>query len=118
MITFYEYSKCTTCRKAKKFLSEHHLEFDAHDMVKDPLSADTLKSIVEKSGYSSEDFFNKRGKKFKDLELKERLPEMSEDEKLELLSSDGMLIKRPLLVSDEEVLLGFKEEEYESLAKK
>lgn len=113
MITFYEYSKCTTCRKGKKFLEDNNLEFTAIDMVKNVPSIDTLKGIVDRSSYDVDDFFNKRGGKFKELGLKERLPELSDDEKFELLASDGMLIKRPMVVLDDQVLLGFKEENYE-----
>lgn len=115
MITFYEYSKCTTCRKGKSFLKDNNLNFTAHDMVKDPPAKHVLKEIVGQSDYSTDDFFNKRGKKFKDLDLKNKLDEMTDEEKLNLLSSDGLLIKRPLLVTDENVLLGFKESEYETV---
>lgn len=113
MITFYEYSKCTTCRKGRKYLEEHNVDFKAHDMVKEPPAKETLKHIVEKSEQPVDDFFNKRGRKFKELDLKDRLSEMSDDEKLELLASDGLLIKRPLVVFNDGVLLGFKEREYE-----
>ncbi|MCD2138820.1 arsenate reductase family protein [Salinicoccus halitifaciens] len=112
MITFYEYSKCTTCRKGKKFLEENGIEFEAHDMVKAPPSKETLKRIIEKSDHDIGKFFNTRGKKYKELDLKNRLPEMDDDEKIELLSSDGMLIKRPLVDAGDDVLLGFKESEY------
>lgn len=115
MTILYEYPKCTTCRKAKKYLSDHNIDFESHDMVKTPPSASTLKNIVVQSDDSIDDFFNKRGKKYKDLDLKDRLQGMSDDEKLELLSSDGMLIKRPLLVMDETVILGFKESSYEAV---
>lgn len=114
MITFYEYPKCTTCRKGKKFLTENDLDFTVIDMVKHVPSRDTLKGILDKSSHSIDDFFNTRGTKFKDLGLKEKLPELSEEEKLEYLSSDGMLIKRPIVVLDDEVLLGFKEETYKN----
>lgn len=115
MIIFYEYSKCTTCRKGKSFLKDNNINFIAYEMVKDPPAKHVLKEIVEQSDYSTDDFFNKRGKKFKDLDLKNKLDEMTDEEKLELLSSDGLLIKRPLLVTDENVLLGFKESEYETV---
>lgn len=112
MITFYEYTKCTTCRKGKKFLTDHNVDFTAIDMVEHVPSKDTLKGILDKSSHSVDDFFNKRGTKFKELGLKERLDDLSEEEKLELLASDGMLIKRPMVVLDDEVLLGFKEDVY------
>lgn len=114
MITFYEYPKCTTCRKGKKFLTDNNLDFTVIDMVKHVPAKDTLKGILDKSSHSIDDFFNKRGTKFKELGLKERLNDLSEEEKLELLSSDGMLIKRPMVVIDDEVLLGFKEETYKN----
>lgn len=112
MINFYEYSKCTTCRKGKKFLEENGVDFQAHDMVKEPPSKETLKQIIEKSDQDINKFFNSRGKKYKALDLKNKLPEMSDDEKIEILSSDGMLIKRPLIDTGQHVLLGFKETEY------
>ena len=109
MITFYEYPKCTTCRKGKKFLTDNELDFTVIDMVKHVPAKDTLKGIFDKSSHSIDDFFNKRGTK-----LKERMNDLSEEEKLELLSSDGMLIKRPMVVLDDDVLLGFKEETYKN----
>lgn len=112
MITFYEYPKCTTCRKGKKFLDENGIEFEAHDMVKAPPSKETLRMLIEKSDQDISKFFNSRGKKFKELDLKNRLPEMDDDEKIALLSTDGMLIKRPLVDAGDDVLLGFKESEY------
>jgi arsenate reductase len=112
MITLYEYPKCTTCRKGKKFLEENGVEFESIDMVKQPPAADTLAEMVERSGKDVDEFFNKRGKRFKELGLKERLDEMAEEEKDELLSTDGMLIRRPLLYDGADVVLGFKEDEY------
>lgn len=112
MITLYEYPKCTTCRKGKKFLQENDVEFESIDMVKQPPDAGTLSELVERSGRDVDDFFNKRGKKFKELGLKERLGEMTEEEKVELLSTDGMLIRRPLLYDGSDVAIGFKEDEY------
>lgn len=88
------------------------MDFKAHDMVKEPPSKETLRQIVEKSDQDISKFFNSRGKKYKELDLKNKLPEMSDDEKLDILSSDGMLIKRPLVDADSRVLLGFKEAEY------
>ncbi|WP_017547917.1 arsenate reductase family protein [Salinicoccus carnicancri] len=110
MITLYEYPKCTTCRKGRKFLEENDVDFQAHDMVQAPPSKEKLKEIISKSGNDIDDFFNKRGKKFKELELRDRLPSMSDDEKVDMLSSDGMLIRRPLAYDGEQVLLGFRED--------
>ncbi|TVT28708.1 Spx/MgsR family RNA polymerase-binding regulatory protein [Salinicoccus cyprini] len=115
MITFYEYPKCTTCRKGKKFLQDSGVEFDSVDMVKSPPSAEVLRELLETSGTDIDMLFNKRGRKYKDLDLNDRLDDMSRDEKLALLSSDGMLIKRPLLYDGTSVLLGFKEAEYRKL---
>lgn len=112
MITLYEYPKCTTCRKGKKFLQENDVAFESIDMVKQPPAAATLAEMVDRSGKDVDEFFNKRGKRFKELELKERLDEMTKEEKLELLSTDGMLIRRPLLYDGSGVTLGFKEDEY------
>jgi len=89
MITFYEYPKCTTCRKGKKFLADNNLEFTEIDMVKHVPAKDTLKGILDKSSHSIDDFFNKRGTKFKELGLKERLHDLSEEEKLELLQGSA-----------------------------
>lgn len=113
MITFYEYSQCTTCRKGRNFLEENGVEFKGHDMVKQPPEPSVLKEIISKSDKPVDDFFNKQGKKFKELDLKNRLDTMNDDEKIELLSSDGMLIKRPLVYDGENVVLGFKESVYE-----
>ncbi len=112
MITLYEYPKCTTCRKGKKFLQENDVAFESIDMVKQPPAAATLAEMVDRSGKDVDEFFNKRGKRFKELKLKERLDEMTKEEKLELLSTDGMLIRRPLLYDGSGVTLGFKEDEY------
>ena len=110
MITLYEYPKCTTCRKGRKFLEENDVSFQAHDMVKEPPSKEKLREIISKSDNDIDDFFNKRGKKFKELELTDRLPSMTDDEKIDMLSSDGMLIRRPLAYDGEQVLLGFRED--------
>lgn len=112
MITLYEYPKCTTCRKGRKFLEENGVAFQVQDMVSVPPSKETLKEIISKSDRDVDDFFNRRGKKFKELELKERLDSMSLDEKIEVLESDGMLIKRPLAYDGKQVVLGFKEDAY------
>lgn len=113
MITLYEYPKCTTCRKGRKFLEENDVEFKAHDMVKNPPSEETLKEIISKSPGNIDEFFNRRGKKFKDQDLKNRLDSMTENEKIEMLSGDGMLIKRPLAYDGEQVILGFNEGDWQ-----
>ena len=112
MTILYEYPKCTTCRKAKNFLKENDIPFEDIDLVKNPPSGEKISEMAKKSGKSLDEFFNSRGKKFKELDLKTRLDTLSDDEKLSLLEADGLLIKRPLLYHEETVLLGFKEPEY------
>ena len=114
-ILFIEYPKCTTCQKAKKWLVEHGVEFEDRHIVEENPSFDELSRWVEKSGLEMKKFFNASGLKYKALELKDKLGAMSDAEKLELLASDGMLVKRPLVVIDggKQVLVGFKEKEWE-----
>lgn len=112
MLTVYGYKKCSTCTKAKRYLTSQGAEVDFIDMVESTPDKEELSEIINRGEYEIDDFFNKRGKKFKELELGEKLPEMSDDEKLEILSSDGMLIKRPFVVSKDTVILGFKEDVY------
>lgn len=110
---FIQYPKCSTCRKAKKWLDEHHAVYeDRHIAEKNP-SYEELKEWYGKSGLPLKKFFNTSGVVYKDLKLKDKLPEMSEDEQLMLLASNGMLVKRPILVNEDCVLVGFKEAEWE-----
>ena len=110
---FVCYPRCTTCQKAEKWLVENGFEFTKRDIKSDNPSFDELKSWYEKSGVDIKRFFNTSGLLYKSLNLKEKLPGMSDEEKLELLSSDGMLVKRPILVFEKGVLVGFKEKEWE-----
>ena len=110
---FIEYPKCTTCQKAKKWLRERNAEFEERHIVEDTPSAEELREWIDRSSLPLKRFFNTSGMKYKELKLKEKLPEMSVEEQLALLASDGMLIKRPLLVSESFVLTGFKEKEWE-----
>ena len=112
MILFVEYPKCSTCQKAKKWLSENQVEFEDRHIVEDKPSKEELKAWYEKSGLPLKRFFNTSGMKYKELKLKDKLPAMTEEEQLELLASDGMLVKRPVLVGDDFVLTGFKEKEW------
>lgn len=112
MILFVEYPKCSTCQKAKKWLLENQVEFEDRHIIEDNPSKEELKAWYEKSGLPLKRFFNTSGMKYKELKLKDRLPDMSEEEQLELLASDGMLVKRPVLVGDDFVLTGFKEKEW------
>ena len=112
MIKFICYPKCTTCKKAMKFLDDNTVSYEIRDIKEDNPSLDELKAWYEKSGLPLKRFFNTSGLLYKSLGLKDKLPSMSEDEQLALLSTDGMLVKRPLLVSDDFVLTGFKEQEW------
>lgn len=114
---FIEYPKCSTCQKAKKWLQEQVVTFTDRHIKEDKPTKEELKEWHEKSGMDIKKFFNTSGMLYKDLKLKDRLPEMSLEEKYELLSTDGMLVKRPLLVTNKGVLTGFKPEEWEKLLK-
>lgn len=110
---FVHYPRCTTCKKAKKWLEENNLEFSEKDIVEDNPTFEELKEWWEKSDLPLKRFFNTSGMKYRELKLKDKLPDMSEDEQLKLLSTDGMLVKRPIIVSDDVVLTGFKVKEWE-----
>ena len=112
MILFVEYPKCSTCQKAKKWLVENQVEFEDRHIVEDNPSKEEFKAWYEKSGLPLKRFFNTSGMKYKELKLKDKLPAMTEEEQLELLASDGMLVKRPVLVGNDFVLTGFKEKEW------
>ena len=112
MILFIEYPKCSTCQKAKKWLMEHQIEFTDRRIVEKNPSSQELTQWVKQSGLPLKRFFNTSGMKYKELNLKDRLPSMSEEEQITLLASDGMLVKRPLLVGDDFVIPGFKEKEW------
>lgn len=109
---FYWYPKCGTCRKAKKWLDEHNVSYEAIHIVESPPSKDELKEAYEKSGLPLKKFFNTSGQKYREPGVKEKVAAGSDEELLDLLASDGMLIKRPLAVGNEKATVGFKEEEY------
>ena len=109
---FVEYPKCTTCQKAKKFLTDNGVKFTARHIKEDNPSYDELKVWYEKSGLPLKKFFNTSGLLYKSMDLKNKLPQMSEDEQLKLLSTDGMLVKRPILITDTKILVGFRENEW------
>ena len=111
-ILFLEYPPCSTCQKAKKWLDEHGIAYDDRHIVEENPTQEELKTWYEKSGLPLKRFFNTSGMKYKELNLKDRLPSMSEEEQITLLASDGMLVKRPLLVGDDFVIPGFKEKEW------
>ena len=109
---FICYPKCSTCQKARKWLDERGAAYDLRDIRDDRPTEAELRSWVKKSGLDVRRFFNTSGMQYRALQLKERLPEMTEDEIYALLASDGMLVRRPLLITDETVLVGFREAEY------
>ena len=115
---FVCYPKCSTCAKARKWLEEQGISFEERDIKMDNPTEAELRDWHRRSGLPLKRFFNTSGLQYKALGLKDRLPEMSEDEMLKLLAADGMLVKRPLLVGDNFVLVGFKEAEWESRLKK
>lgn len=118
MIGFICYPKCTTCQRAKKWLDNNQIEYEQRDIKLDKPTLNELTEWYEKSGLPLKKFFNTSGTLYKALELKSRLSTMSEEEMLKLLASDGMLVKRPLLIGDGFVLVGFKEAEWsEALSK-
>ena len=112
MIKFICYPKCTTCQKAKKWLDDNRVEYELRDIKLDNPKLNELTEWHKKSGLPLKKFFNTSGLLYKSLDLKNKLPSMSEDEMLKLLATDGMLVKRPLLIGDDFVLVGFKEDEY------
>lgn len=112
---FIEYPKCSTCQKAKKWLDENNIEYVDRNIVTETPTKDELKKWIPKSGLDVRKFFNTSGMKYRELNIKEKIKDMSEDEIYELLASDGMLIKRPLFISDTLILKGFKEKEWEEI---
>lgn len=113
---FICYPKCSTCQKARKWLEEHGVEYTERHIVEDNPTYEELKKWHEMSGLALKKFFNTSGMLYKEMQLKDKLPAMSEDEQLQLLATNGMLVKRPLLVTDDTVLVGFKEAEWVKIA--
>ena len=112
---FVCYPKCTTCQKARKWLQEKGMEFEERDIKIQNPTKEELKEWHEKSNLPLKKFFNTSGMLYNEQKLKERLPQMTEEEQYEILASDGMLVKRPILVTQDTVLTGFKEKEWEEL---
>ena len=110
---FVNYPKCSTCRKAKNWLEEHGIEFESRHIIEDNPTAEELREWWQTSDLPLKRFFNTSGMKYRELKLKDKLLDMSEDEQLDLLATDGMLVKRPILVDDDTVLVGFKVKEWE-----
>lgn len=114
---FLCYTRCSTCKKAKTWLEEKSIDFEERDIKTDNPTKEELKGWIEKSGLPIKRFFNTSGMVYRELNLKDKLKEMSDDEKIELLATDGMLVKRPIFVSEEGVLVAFKEKEWEDMLK-
>ncbi|MBQ8914106.1 MAG: arsenate reductase family protein [Lachnospiraceae bacterium] len=115
MIKVYCYSKCSTCKKALKWLDEKNVKYELIDLKEDNPDEKTLRKYHKQSGLPLKRFFNTSGMIYREMELSKKLPDMSEDEQFKLLASDGMLVKRPMLVADKTVLTGFKESEWEKV---
>jgi arsenate reductase len=118
MIQFICYPKCTTCQKAQKWLDDNGIEYELRDIKLDNPTLEELSKWHSKSGLPIKKFFNTSGLLYKSLDLKSKLPQMNDDEMLKLLSTDGMLVKRPILVGDNFVLVGFKEDDYKNKTNK
>lgn len=117
MMLFVQYPPCSTCQKAKRWLDEHGFTYeDRHIKLENP-TYEELKAWYEKSGLPLKRFWNTSGLQYRALELKDKLPTMTEEEQLRLLATDGMLVKRPLIVTEQGILTGFKEAEWERLLK-
>ncbi|WP_407268634.1 arsenate reductase family protein [Radiobacillus sp. PE A8.2] len=112
-VTFYWYPKCGTCQKAKKWMDESNVQYNAIHIVDETPSKDQLKEMVDRSKLPIKKFFNTSGQKYRELNVKDKLKTMSEEEMLELLASDGMLIKRPIVTDGTKVTVGFKEATFE-----
>ena len=112
---FVCYPRCTTCQKARKWLNEHGIEFTERHIKDENPTEQELRKWAKMSGQPLKRFFNTSGQSYKSLELSKRLPTMSEDEQFALLATDGMLVKRPILVVGDKVLVGFKEPDWRSL---
>lgn len=118
MVKFICYPKCTTCQKARKWLDDNQIEFELRDIKLDNPTLDELTEWYKKSGLPLKKFINTSGLLYKSLDLKNKIPTMSEDEMLKLLVTDGMLVKRPLLVGEDFVFVGFKEANWSTVISK
>lgn len=115
---FLQYPRCSTCQKAKKWLDANGISYEGRDIKEDNPTYDEIKAWHQISGFPLKKFFNTSGMLYKEMKLKDKLPNMSEDEQYRLLATDGMLVKRPLLVGEDFVLVGFKETEWEQIKEK
>lgn len=114
---FIEYPKCSTCKKAKAWLTDNNISFEDRHIVENNPTAEELTEWYHRSGLPLKRFFNTSGLKYKELQLKDKLLAMSEEEQIALLATDGMLVKRPLIVAEDFILTGFKEKEWEEKLK-
>lgn len=114
---FLEYPKCSTCQKAKKWLESNKIKFEKRNIVENNPTKEELEKWIKQSGYEIKKFFNTSGLKYKELNLKEKLSNMTDEEKIELLSSNGMLVKRPILITKNKILVGFKESKWREILK-
>ncbi|MBO1909841.1 arsenate reductase family protein [Sporosarcina sp. 6E9] len=114
-LTYYGYPKCSTCRKAKKSLESYGVTFEEINIAENPPSEDELREMIAASELDIKKFFNTSGNVYRELKLKDKLPTMTEDEKIKLLSSNGMLIKRPIVYGNGKTTVGFKEETFEKV---
>lgn len=112
---FIEYPKCSTCQKAKKWLTENNIDFTDRNIVEQNPTVEELSTWFKQSGLPLKRFFNTSGMLYKEQNLKDKLPTMSEEEQLELLASNGMLVKRPLLIGEDIILIGFRQDDWEKL---
>ena len=112
---FIQYPKCTTCKKAKKFLIDNNIEFEDRDITLNNPNEEELKKWIKLSGLDVKKFFNTSGILYREMNLKDKIKTMSKEEMIEILSTNGMLVKRPLLVTEDIVLVGFKEENYKEI---
>lgn len=114
MLTFYCYPRCSTCRKAKKWFDEQEVQYEEIHIVDHPPTREQIEEIYEKSGLELKKLFNTSGKKYRELGLKDKIKTATEQELIDLLSSDGMLLKRPIVFDGNKVTIGFKEEQFEN----
>ena len=112
---FVNYPKCSTCKRAEKFLKENNVEFVNRNIVEENRTAEELSLWMDKSGLEPRKFFNTSGVLYREMNLKDKIKTMSKEEMIEILSTNGMLVKRPLLVTEDIVLVGFKEENYKEI---
>lgn len=118
MNLFVCYPKCSTCKKAENWLKENEISYELRNIKENRPSKEELETWHKKSGLELKKFFNTSGMLYREMQLKDKLPSMSDEEKLELLATDGMLVKRPILVTEDKVFVGFKEKEWQDVVKK